>query len=290
MKNLTALFSCYARYYHHRFADGLIFDDPMAEHLLRPEEIEEIEKNLMAGAGFFLPDSDLTGRAALDRIVNQMLAPSVLIRSAFCRRAVQSDLPFGLSQGVILGAGLDAAAISFGKLGLICFELDLPEAMTEKKKRYQETVVEPPVLLPCDFQKENWKERLLSAGYQRGKRTLVSAMGLTYYLKKETWSLLLQSLSKLLCEGSSVCFDFPMPGFLAGKIAMLANGAGEEMQAVYSADEMVKQLEANGFLLYEFLSPKEAEEAFCKLYAEKYPNNPIHAPKDVGYCLAVRKG
>lgn len=86
------------------------------------------------------------------------------------------------------------------------------------------------------------------------------------------------------CEGSSICFDYPVSesGAESQRNRELAAAAGEMMKAKYSYEEMEALLSNAGFLIYEHMDADEATDAFLK-------ESGMTAPAGVGYCLAVRK-
>lgn len=91
--------------------------------------------------------------------------------------------------------------------------------------------------------------------------------------------------------GSSVCFDFPLDEDDEHNIktGALAAGAGEEMKASYSYREIEKLLERHGFLIYEHLDSRSAENRFCEKYNQHCKSYKIIPPKGVNYILAVKK-
>ena len=93
------------------------------------------------------------------------------------------------------------------------------------------------------------------------------------------------------CEGSSICFDYPLAegGAESQRNRELAAAAGEPMKAKYSYDEMEALLSEEGFLIYEHMNAAEAAEAFFREYNQKNAEHMMTAPEGVGYCLAVKK-
>lgn len=52
-KNLIALISCFARYYHYKNNDVRIFSDNMTEKILSKEEYSSVSKEMIKGIKFF---------------------------------------------------------------------------------------------------------------------------------------------------------------------------------------------------------------------------------------------
>ena len=81
---MTALVSCFARYYHYKNNKYKIFNDSISEKILNVDEINSISINMTNGIKFFNPKFVGTNEEALRWIVDNQLSPSVLGRSAFC--------------------------------------------------------------------------------------------------------------------------------------------------------------------------------------------------------------
>ena len=80
MNNMTALVSCFARYYHTKTDEAKIFDDPLAGEILSEDEKNAIAENMKNGIAFF--DPNYSGGDPLGRVMNGFIAPSVIARSA----------------------------------------------------------------------------------------------------------------------------------------------------------------------------------------------------------------
>ena len=98
------------------------------------------------------------------------------------------------------------------------------------------------------------------------------------------------AISSAACEGSAICFDYPIAkgGAESRRSRELAAAAGEPMKAKYSYDEMEALLSKEGFLIYEHMNAAEATEAFFREYNQKNAERSMTAPEGVGYCLAVK--
>lgn len=101
MENLTTKVSCFARAYHYRNNDAHIFADTAAEALLG-EDYDRIAESMAQGIGFFLPGFSGTPEQGLRLIVDRQLSPSVLGRSEYCERMLESRAQHGSSEGRLL--------------------------------------------------------------------------------------------------------------------------------------------------------------------------------------------
>lgn len=93
MNNMTALVSCFARYYHTKTDEAKIFDDPLAGEILSESEKNAIAENMKNGIAFF--DPNYSGGDPLGRVMNGFIAPSVIARSAFCKRHMENEIRLG---------------------------------------------------------------------------------------------------------------------------------------------------------------------------------------------------
>ena len=294
MDNMTAIVSAFGRAYHYRNAREPVFADPLAEKLLSEEEYAAISKHMSEGISYFAPGFQGTPEEALRLIVNRQLAPSVLARSAFCERAIDSAVRIGCRQIVLYASGYDTFALRTRDRRLRVFELDRPEMISDKRRRIALCGAEPACQVAyagCDLSCATWKDALTGAGFDVSRPSFGSLLGISYYLSKNDFSRLIAAISSIACEGSSICFDYPQSvgGAECQRNRELAAATGEPMRAAYGYAELEVLLAEAGFLIYEHMNSVEATEALFGAYNRCQPGQPMAAPEGVGYCLAVRK-
>ena len=130
-KNMTALVSCFARYYHYKNNKYRIFSDNIAEKILSKEEIDAISNNMANGINFFNPNFVGTKENALRWIVDNQLSPSVLGRSIFCEKSLLNAIKIGCKQYLIFASGYDTFAYRNNIDNLKIFEIDKDEMIEE---------------------------------------------------------------------------------------------------------------------------------------------------------------
>lgn len=295
MNNMTALVSCFARAYHYKNNEEWIFKDEIAARMLTEKEYAAVSSNMVDGISYFSPSFNGTKEEALAFIVNHQLAPSVLARSAFCEQALDNAILLGCKEYVIFAAGYDTYSFRTNADNLLIFELDLPEIIADKKNRVQTAgLIErcKTVYIPCNLSERSWVKSLVDHGFNKHNPCFGSLLGISYYLTKNDLKILLEDISELWCEGSSICFDYPTydEGIESVKNQELAHGAGEQMLAKYTYAEIESLLSDCGFLIYEHHDNESATDEFFKRYNDENPDYVMHAPKGVNYCLAVKKG
>lgn len=267
MDNMTAKVSCFARAYHYKNNRIHIFKDSAAK-LLLGSDYEQIALNMMNGISFFLPGFTGTEEEGLRLIVDKQLSPSVLGRSAFCEKMLEKEK------------------------GLSVFELDLPKLLTDKIERIKRIGIKTAsVFVPCNLAEMTWKEKLLQAGYLSTQKSFGSLLGISYYLSKEEFQYLLQTVSGLMVDGSVICFDYPSEDeSRESKInQVLAMGAGEQMKVRYSDLELEELLSSCGFKTTIHLNHAELTKQYFSDYNNYNSEYSMEAPIGVGYVLAERK-
>ena len=294
MENMTALVSTFARAYHCVNSCKSVFADTLARKMLTEEEYAGISKNMSDGISFFAPGFTGNGEDALRFIVNHQLAPSVLARSAFCERAIENAVRIGCRQIVIYACGYDTFSLRTDNRDLSVYELDRPEMIEDRQRRIARTGNRPVcrrISIGCDLSQDAWQQDLRKSGYLEDKSSFGSLLGISYYLSKESFRHLIAGISSVSCEGSSICFDYPLSenGQESRRNRELAAAAGEQMKAEYTYDELEELLSESGFLIYEHLNAEEAGKRFFSEYNRMNPDESMTAPRGVGYCLAVKK-
>ncbi len=291
MDHMTARISCFARAWHFKNSCLPVFEDSAAEKLLGEDYITA-EQSMMQGVNFFFPDHHGTPEEGLRLIVDRQLSPSVLGRSAYCEKKLENEIRLGCRQYLICAAGYDTYAIRNASAPLAVFDLDLPEMIADKQERVAKAGLPSCArYIACDLSREEQKEALAKAGFDARLKSFASLLGICHYLTKSSFSALLESLKELLSEGFALCLDYPTTQNSKEnmKNRMLAQAAGEPVQAVYSVEEMEALLSRHGFLVYEALDHDEMTAQYFSNHNAAEPEHPLSAPEGVAYLLAVRK-
>ena len=294
MENMTALVSAFARAYHYRNSRERVFADDLAGKLLSEEEYAGISRSMSEGVAYFAPGFQGTPEEALRFIVERQLAPSVLARSAFCERAIDNAVRAGCRQVAVFACGYDTFSLRTRDGRLAVFELDRPEVIGDRRARAARAGLAPACrveALGCDLARPGWKEALVGAGFDPASPAFGSLLGISYYLSKGDFARLVGGISSLWCEGSCVCFDYPMTdgGAESRRSREMAAAAGEAMKAKYDYGELEALLAEQGFLICGHMDAAEATAAFFREYNRSSPGHEMAAPEGVGYCLAVKQ-
>src|SRR5712671_6826015 len=121
----------------------------------------------------------------------------IITRARFTEDRLLSALQDGVSQYVILGAGLDTFALRRADLRdrLTVFEIDLPTSQDSKRARLAAAGLAYPLnlqFLAADFERERVADVLLRSAYRRDRRGFFSWLGVTFYLSSEAVSEVLR--------------------------------------------------------------------------------------------------
>lgn len=305
-KSMTALISAFSRAYHcvinSENNNEKVFDDYLAKDILTKEEYQEIADNMSRGISYFNPDFKGTQEEALRWIVDNQLSPSPLGRAAFAERALETAVRIGARQYLIFAAGYDSFAYrqpDWAK-GIRIFELDQPVTGEDKQRRIQVLMPEKPsnlYYIPADFTEGGWDKRLMaSPAFNKNRISFCSMLGISYYLSRQNFVQMLDTVSGLVPKGSSIVFDYPdeatytpNAGARVKRQLAMAGAASESMLSAYSYEEMEKLLSQSNFLIYEHLTPAEITRQYFSKYNKANPEHAITAFDNVNYCLAVKE-
>jgi methyltransferase (TIGR00027 family) len=130
-------------------------------------------------------------------------------RIAFFDAAVDRYL-VDFDQLVILGAGFDTRAFRLPKDGVSrAFEVDTPETQALKREMVKTAGLESArvTFVAADFEKEDWLERLVDAGFDVGKPALFLWEGVLMYLERQAVEDTLRKIAST-ARGSVVAFDY----------------------------------------------------------------------------------
>ena len=275
----TALFTAYSRGYHWAHDHPRIFVDPLAFSLLSPEERTRIEALLLEGfrdANPLAAEEFTDAQSAMGWLMQSGAAASILLsRAKYAEGCLERSMGEGVSQYVILGAGLDSFAFRRPELleKLLLFEVDHPATQAHKRQRLAELGWAQPAnvhYLPVDFTRQGLVARLADSPFDPRLPTFFSWLGVTYYLPREAVLATLRGIAQVARSGSSIVFDYLdceafVPGKCAPRVQRMINhveSLGEPMQTGFDPLTLAEELTLAGFALRENLSPWDIHGRF----------------------------
>jgi methyltransferase (TIGR00027 family) len=175
---------------------------------------------------------------------------SIVARARFIEDLVDTVAGQGVTQYVILGAGLDTFAQRRPEIAskLQVFEVDRPGPQVWKRRRLEELGlgVAPWLhLVSVDFEGGgSWWERLVQAGFDPARAAVVAVTGVTMYLTRDANLGMLRQVA-MLARGSVLAMTFIPP------LDLVDPAERAQHEAVYAAAR------ASGTPFLSLLSPEE---------------------------------
>lgn len=146
----------------------------------------------------------------------KLFRASIVARARFIEDLVAEQAGRGVSQYVLLGAGLDTFAQRQPELAsrLRVFEVDRPGPQAWKRQRLVDLGYGVPDwlrLVPVDFEASDaWWQKLAEAGFDASKPAVVTSTGVSMYLTKDAIMAMLRQVTTL-AHGTSFAMTFLLP-------------------------------------------------------------------------------
>ncbi|WP_426399221.1 class I SAM-dependent methyltransferase [Ralstonia sp. R-29] len=212
------------------------------------------------GLQLLAPPSDWQQRGDMDPQFTRPFRASIVARARFIEDLVIEHAARGLSQYVILGAGLDSFAQRRPDVAsrMTVFEVDPPNPQAWKRQRLVELDFGIPDWLrfvPVDFEaRESWQDALVAAGFDTSKPAVVVSTGVSMYLTKEANAATLRQVASL-APGSMFAMTFLLPLEMAAPevrpgLEMAEKGArasGTPFISFFTPPDMLALARENGF-------------------------------------------
>jgi methyltransferase (TIGR00027 family) len=129
-----------------------------------------------------------------------------------------------MEQIVIPGSGFDLIALHFtrGK-GVKVFELDQEATINAKVETLLEADIEHDWItyVPVDYARESWVDKLLAAGFDRTRRTLIVWQSVSLFLEEDAVRKTLREMADSCDAESVVAQDFYSRAFVSGETSMV---------------------------------------------------------------------
>jgi methyltransferase (TIGR00027 family) len=212
------------------------------------------------GLRLVAPDDGWRRRPDMDQHATSRSRASIVARARFIEDLVVAQAGHGVSQYVILGAGLDTFAQRRPEIAssLRVFEVDQPGPQAWKRQRLIELGYGIPEwlrLVPVDFEAgPSWWDRLATAGFDPGRPAVVASTGVTMYLTRDANVATLRQIAAL-APGSTLATTFMPPLELvepderSGRQATekYARAAGTPFLSFFTPSEMLALAREAGF-------------------------------------------
>jgi methyltransferase (TIGR00027 family) len=198
---------------------------------------------------------------------SKSMRASIVGRARFIEDLVEAEVTKGISQYVILGAGLDTFAQRKPDLAsrMQIFEVDQPGPQKWKQERLKKaglTIPETLHFVPVDFEAgESWWNKLISYGFDVTKPAVVVSTGVSMYLTNETNLATLQQMAKL-APRSTFAMTFMLALDLLSSqersimefVMKKARESGTPFVSLFSPEEIIDMAIQAGFKKAEYFS------------------------------------
>ena len=248
----TALRVAIRRAAHQLVEQPRILDDPIAVRLVGSAHPRDMERAMHKVARDFRLFMAARSRYAEDRLAE----------------AVAN----GVTQYVVLGAGLDTFAYRNPFPALRVFEVDFPATQEWKRALLAEAAIALPASLtfvPLDFEHKTLAAGLADAGFDAGSAAFFGWLGVVPYLTLNAFRATLAAIAQLPAA-SAVSFDYAIApetlsplgrkahDALAGRVA----AAGEPFQLFFTPQQMESELRRAGFRRVEQVDSARLNELY----------------------------
>ncbi|HUA34488.1 MAG TPA: SAM-dependent methyltransferase [Candidatus Binataceae bacterium] len=202
--------------------------------------------------------------------LRRTMTAQLVMRSRYLEDEVDEAVRRGVSQYVILGAGLDSFAYRRSELAtaLHTFEVDHPATQAWKRTRLRAAGIELPAhlsLVAVDFERESLIDNLRMSGYRTVAPSLFSWLGVTMYLSTDAIFGTLEAIAAL-AAGTEIIFEYSVPKDLVDAetqkmlavVLMAAQARGEPQTTFFEPAKLAEQVRKVGFAEVTDFGPDEA--------------------------------
>ena len=261
-ESMTAKLCAFARAYHSYFIRDKIADDHLAYDFMGRESYDSTRRFILSR--YVNGDTD-----KLRDFIETYFAPIPIARQKFTETRLERFAKGGKCQYVICGAGADTFSFRNDNEDIEIFGVDHPDTQYFKIDRINTLEWNIPGnvhFVPVDFNKETMTGGLIKAGFDPGKRTFFSILGVSYYLTLPVFTKTLEQIAELSSPGSVLVFDFPLPGNdfpeRVGYLEHLTEELGEKMSGGFSYSSVSRALYSLGFQIDTYMPPDKVQKAF----------------------------
>jgi len=238
-------------------APPLVLDDPIAVQILGPHA-EEIERT---------PGRNPKNKP---RPFSIALRAFIVARSRYAEDLLAQSVQRGVTQYVLLGAGLDTFAHRNPNPNLRVFEVDHPSTQQWKRELLRASGLPSPanlVYAPMDFERHSLAEQLRHAGFDSAAPSFFAWLGVVPYLTREAFRATVRFIAAQP-PGSGLIFDYGQPRealsfreqLAFDSLAARVHLAGEAFQLFFTPAKVASELAA--FYDLEDLGSPELNERY----------------------------
>src|SRR5579863_6655073 len=178
-------------------------------------------------------------------------------RSRYAEDRLAEAVAHGVTQYVVLGAGLDTFAYRNPFPALRVFEVDFPATQVWKRTMLEQAAIALPsslVFVALDFEHQTLADGLAQAGLDFQKPAFFGWLGVVPYLTLDAFRATLSVVAQMPA-GSAVSFDYavdpetlsPIGRVAFDRLAERVAAAGEPFRLFFTPETLNRELEHVGF-------------------------------------------
>ena len=263
----TALVVSLMRAVHTRTAPLPLINDPWGDQLIPESMIALIGQSLFADSG---ADRDAAAPVDVDAVLRASPAnANVVLRSRYTEDALQDAVARGVSQYVLIGAGMDSYALRVpaGAEHVRIFEVDHPATQAFKKQRIAECGISLPDsvhFLAADLSERALGSVLQDSPFDSSQPTFFSLLGVTMYLSAEANRATMHEIATCGAPGSELVFTYIDQSMFSAPVTVenasfkdmqgQVSSQGEPFVSGFDPSSLGRNLESVGLHLEEDLS------------------------------------
>ncbi len=206
-------------------------------------------------------------------------------RSRYAEDRLANAVASGVTQYVVLGAGLDTFAYRNPFPALRVFEVDFPATQVWKRSMLQDAAIALPSNLDfvaLDFEHQTLAEGLAEGGLEMDKAAFFSWLGVVPYLTLEAFRATLSVVARMPA-GSAISFDYavaPETLSLIGRIAFdrlseRVAAAGEPFRLFFTPEDLEAEIRVAGFKRIEQVDSAQLNDLYFNNRADGLKLSPL---------------
>jgi len=191
----------------------------------------------------------------------------------------------GVTQYVVLGAGLDTFAYRNPFPSLHVFEVDFPATQEWKRELLRRAGISAPdslTFVALDFEHTALVEGLTEAGFDDHSPAYFGWLGVVPYLTLPAFRATLRDVARLP-ERTAITFDFAFPPetlsperrVIFDRLAQRVSAAGEPFQLFFTPAQLETELRAAGFGRIEQVDSERLNELYFQNRADGLKLSPV---------------
>jgi methyltransferase (TIGR00027 family) len=243
-----------------------VLDDPIAVRLIGPGYPRHMER-------------------AMHQVARDFRA-FMAVRSRYAEDQLAAAVRHGVTQYVVLGAGLDTFAYRNPFPSVRVFEVDFPATQAWKRALLRKAAIPVPdqlTFVPLDFEHHTLSEGLAEAGFDAASPAFFGWLGVVPYLTLAAFRATLATIAQLPAS-SAVSFDYALaPETLSpvgrkafDALARRVAAAGEPFQLFFQPGDLEAELSRAGFHRVEQLNYQQLNERYFENRADGLKLSPVN--------------